>query len=216
MDEATHEALNDYVRDLYAPEDEALVYARVEAAERGMPPIHIGPDEGRMLQVLLAAVGAKRVAEIGTLAGYSGTWIARALPADGRLYTLDSDPDHSAMARTTFDRAGLDGRVVTRVGKAPAALDDLAAEGPFDAVFIDANKDGYPAYLRWAVANVRIGGIIMAHNAFMRGRIVGPELQTDASVQAMDAFNHALADDPRVLGTIIPIGDGIAAAVRLR
>ncbi len=108
------------------------------------------------------------------------------------------------------------GGVVTRVGKAPGALDDLAAEGPFDAVFIDANKDGYPAYLRWAVANARIGGIIMAHNAFMRGRIVGPELQTDASVQAMDAFNHALADDPRLLGTIIPIGDGIAAAVRLR
>ncbi len=215
MDEAERQALTDYVCALFAPEDEVLQAIDVESAKRGLPHFHIRPDEGRMLQFLMAAVGARQVVEIGTLAGYSGTWIARALPAEGRLISLERNPEHAELARATFARAGLADRVEVRVGVAPQALDALAQEGPFDAVFIDADKISLLDYLEWAIKHTRRGGVILAHNAFMRGRVIDPAAQDDPAVQAMRTFTHRMATDPRLLGTVIPIGDGIVAAVRL-
>ncbi len=213
MDETTHELLDKYVRELFAQEDETLKAIRPLSAEHGLPQIHIRPEEGRMLQFLLTAIGARCVVEIGALAGYSGVWIVRALPPDGRLITLEVDERHAAFARQVFDWAGLGERVEVRLGHAPSNLPELAAEGPFDAVFIDADKVGYPEYLAWAVENVRVGGLVMGHNAFSRGRVVDSNEQ-GAGVQGLRAFNRQLAEDPRLLGTIIPVGDGIAVAVR--
>jgi caffeoyl-CoA O-methyltransferase len=186
-----------------------------ESAAHGLPQIHIHADDGRMLQFLLKAIGARRVIEVGTLAGYSGTWIARALPADGKLITLDSNPEHVKVAQESFKRAGVADRVEIRLGAALDSLKKLASDGPFDAIFIDANKDGYPAYLAWAIEHIRSGGLILAHNAFFGGSVVGAEEREPHLVEGLKAFNQTLAGDPRLFGTIIPIGDGLAAAVRL-
>lgn len=207
--------LHAYLSHLFGGEDEVLAGLRQTMEDNGLPAIEIEPENGRLLQFLLTAVGARRVAEIGTLAGYSGIWLARSLPAEGRLITLEKNPERAEIARESFARAGLADRVTVRVGEAPAGLDALAADGPFDAVFIDADKARYPAYLDWAIENLRPGGLVLAHNAFMYGAVIDPARQSDADVRGMRAFNQRLSDDPGLLGVIIPIGDGIAAAVRL-
>ncbi len=209
------EELVEYVRELYAVEDEALKLSKTLSVERGIPQINIRPEEGRILQLMLAAVGARKVVEIGTLAGYSGTWMARALPEDGRLISLEIEEEHAGTAREVFEKAGVGDRVEVRVGPAMETLAEIEGLGPFDAVFIDADKTGYPDYLAWAVENIRVGGLVMAHNTFRKGSIVDPEAQDRPDVIAMKQFNERLANDPRLLGTIIPVGDGIGAAIRV-
>ena len=209
-----HERLRAYVTDLFALEDSALQAARANAVAAGLPAIQIKPDEAKLLQFLIKAVGARRVVEIGTLGGYSGTWIARGLPADGQLITLEIEPRHAEVARRNFARAGVADRVQIRVGPAPASLKALAVEGPFDAAFIDADKPGYPAYLDWALSNVRTGGLIAAHNAFRHGGVLDAT-STDEKVTATRQFNATLARSPQVLATIIQVGDGMAAAIVL-
>jgi caffeoyl-CoA O-methyltransferase len=215
VDQQTFERLGDYIHDLFGPEDEVLQSIRARTLEAGMPQIQIRPEEGRMLQFLMKASHARRVIEVGTLAGYSGVWIGRALPEDGRLITLEIDEDHAAVARETFARAGLSDRVEVRVGDALSSLAGLSADGPFDAIFIDAAKTEYPAYLSWAVDHIRVGGLIVAHNAFRRGAVVAPAGQHDDQVRGTLAYNRRLSEDPRLLGSIIPLGDGLAVAVRL-
>ncbi len=212
IDVAAREA---YIQQLFAPEDDVLREIREEAAERGLPDIHIRPEEGRMIQVLLKAVGARRVLEIGALAGYSGVWIARALPEGGRLFSLEKDAERARLVREMFRRAGLSEKTEVRVGQAPGGLEALSVEGPFCAVFIDADKTGYPDYLDWALDNVRVGGLVLAHNAFYHDRVFDADQQDDQFVRGVRLFNERLAEEPRVFGTIIPIGDGIAAAVRV-
>lgn len=208
------EAREAYIRELFGQEDDLLREVREVAAEHGLPAIHVQPEEGHTLHFLLKAVNARRVLEIGALAGYSGVWLARALPAGGRLISLEQDAERAQIVRETFRRAGLDERTEVRVGTAPGGLESLVAEGPFCGIFIDANKVGYPEYLDWALENVRLGGLILAHNAFMRDRVLDPA-EDDASVQAVRAFNRRIAQEPKLLSTIIPIGDGIAAALRI-
>jgi caffeoyl-CoA O-methyltransferase len=215
MEKVTREALDRYVRDLFAQEDHLLQMIREESAGQGFPQIHVRPEEGRMLQFLLTAVRARQVVEIGALAGYSGLWIARALPPDGRLISLEIDEEHAAFTRRIYEQAGLAGRAEVREGPALALLDRLAGEGPFDAVFVDADKPHYPNYLAWAVENLRPGGLVLAHNAFTRGRVIDPAQLADPGVRGIAELNQRIAEDPRLLGTIIPVGDGIAAAVRL-
>ncbi len=168
-----------------------------------------------MLQFLLTAIKARRVVEIGTLGGYSGIWLARALPEDGRLISLEVDPERAMIARAAFEQAGVGDRAEVRVGHALDNLPTLSAEGPFDAVFIDADKRNYPAYLTWALDNVRLGGLIMAHNAFWYGAVVQAERLPESDVQGLLAFNRQIAEDPRLMGVIIPIGDGLSVALRV-
>ena len=215
MDQATQEALTGYVRDLFAPEDDALKWILEESDRRGLPPIHIRADEGQMLQFLVRSVGARRVVEIGTLGGYSGTWIARGLPPDGKLFTLDHNPDHVAVAQESFKRAGVSGRVEIRLGDAGQSLAGLAKDAPYDALFIDADRPSYSSYLAWGIDHVRQGGLIAAHNAFFSGSVVGVPGRDPVHIEAVKAFNKALAADQRLYATIIPLGDGIAAAIRL-
>jgi caffeoyl-CoA O-methyltransferase len=203
--------IDQYIAELFAPEDEALQWIQAEADRQGVPPISILPDEGKLIYFLAKAIGARTAVEIGVLAGYSGVWIARALPADGQLYALELSERHARIARRSFERAGVAERVDILEGPAMDSLGKLVARGPFDFVFIDADKPAYVDYLNWAVDNLRPGGIVAAHNALSGRRILTPENEQDF---AMVAFNRALADDPRLDSTIIAVGDGLAAGIK--
>jgi len=215
LDEHVRQSLNQYVQDLFGKEDAVLRAVREGNLAQGLPAIQIEPEAGRMLQFLLTAIKARRVVEIGTLGGYSGIWLARALPEDGRLISLEVDPERAMIARAAFEQAGVGDRAEVRVGHALDNLPTLSAEGPFDAVFIDADKRNYPAYLTWALDNVRLGGLIMAHNAFWYGAVVQAERLPESDVQGLLAFNRQIAEDPRLMGVIIPIGDGLSVALRV-
>lgn len=207
----SYSSLDDYVIDLFAPEDDALQWVQAETAKHDLPAISIRPFEGRLLQFLLKAVNARKVVEIGALGGYSGVWMARALPADGKLHTLEKSSKHAKVARASFARAGLGDKVELMEGAANDLLPKLVTKGPFDFVFIDADKGGYPAYLAWAVDNLRSGGMVAAHNAFRGGAVIAPEGEDD---RAMDAFNRSLADHPRLESMILGIGDGMAVGIK--
>ncbi len=204
--------LSDYVSGLFAREDAVLEEVRAEIARRGLPEIYVSAEAGRMLQFLMVAIGARRVLEIGALGGYSAIWMARALPADGRLVSLEIDPARADLARTFAARAGLGDIVEVQVGDARERLPLLRDEPPFDAVFIDADKEGYSAYLEMAIGLVRPGGLIVADNAFWSGRVLEESPESEAT-RALRAFNERLASDPRLTATIIPVGDGLAVAV---
>lgn len=207
----TYESIDAYINALYAPEDEVLAWIQAETQRAELPAISIRPFEGRLLQFLAQMIGAKTIVEIGTLAGYSGTWMARGLPAEGKLITVDASSKHLDVARQSFERAGLSERVELVQGNAIEVLPKLSERGPFDMVFIDADKDSYLAYLDWAIDNVRTGGLITAHNALRGGRIIAPESDADQLVQT---FNQRIAEDPQLNGMLIGVGDGIAAALK--
>ena len=197
-----------FVRAMFAPEDAILQTVRQRTTEHGLPQIAIRPEEGQMLQFLASLVGARRILEIGTLAGYSGIWLARALPADGELTTLELDPKHAQVAREHFALAGVAERVRVVEGEAMHTLTHELADARFDMVFVDADKTGYPDYLAWSVEHVRPGGLIAAHNAFRSGHLFAD----DPASQATRRMLEAMAEDARLLSTIIPVGDGIAVA----
>jgi caffeoyl-CoA O-methyltransferase len=203
-----------YISSKFARPDAVLEQVMAAIPARGLPAITIKPEEGRFLQFLVRANGARRVVEIGTLGGYSGIWLARGLPADGRLITLEKEPRHAAVAREHFALAGLEGKVDLRLGDAKDTLPALAAEGTVDFCFIDADKLDYGAYLDWALANVRPGGIIAAHNAF-RGGAVLDAADKSPETNYLRAFNERFATEPRLLSTIYPAGDGMLIGVVL-
>lgn len=205
------EALNQYVADLFAPEDEVLRWIQDEADRHELPAISILPDEGRLLQMLMLAIGAKKVIEIGALAGYSGVWLARALPIGGHLYTLEKSSKHAKVVRASFEKAGVADRAEVMEGSALDMLKKLEPKAPFDFIFIDADKPGYKDYLAWSVEHLRSGGMVTAHNAFREGRVLTPQSEDD---HGMDMFNRSLAGDPRLESTIIGVGDGLAVGIR--
>jgi predicted O-methyltransferase YrrM len=209
-----NQSLSQYITDLYAVHDKPLQVAWEDTPKKGLPSISIKPEEGRFLQILVKASGATNALELGTLGGYSGIWIARGLSEDGKLISVEVDPRHAEVARQHFSNAGLSDRVEVRVGNAQQVLPGLVHEGPFDFIFIDADKPGYPNYYEWAVENTRIGGVIAAHNAFRKGKVFDPQY-SDELVEIMRVFNRQVASDPRVISTIYPAGDGTIIAVRI-
>jgi caffeoyl-CoA O-methyltransferase len=208
-----NDRLSHYIVGLYAGEDEALRMAREESPKKGLPAISVNPEEGRFLQFLVRACGVQKAVEIGTLGGYSGIWIARGLAPGGKLITLEKDPAHAQVAREHFMTGDVANLVEVRVGNAHHLLADLAGEGPFDFVFIDAEKEGYQAYFDWAMENIRMNGVIAAHNAF-RGGSVANDRADDTYSEIMRKFNQRVAADPRVISTIFPAGDGTLLAVK--
>lgn len=210
-----------YVEALFAVEDDVLREVRQEIKERGLPEISVSAEVGRVLQVLLRSVAARRVLEVGTLGGYSAIWMARALPEDGRLLSLEIDADRAALARQMVERAGLTSKVEVRLGDARAETASLASQSPgsFDAVFIDADKESYIEYLNQALQLVRPGGLIIADNAFWDDRVLDAEdagsgdSSPDAATDAMRSFNRRIADEPGLTATILPVRDGLAVAV---
>ena len=201
----------DYISQLFAREDALLADLREEADRCGLPPIAISPDEGRLLQVLLAAVQARRVLEVGTLGGYSAIWMARALPEDGRLLSLEIEAAHAEFARRYVDRAGLSDRVEIRVGRALDVLPSLDGES-YDAVFLDADKEPLPTYFEWALRLLRPGGLLIADNTLWGGRVLD-DAEQDEKTTAVREFNRRMATDPRILGIIVPTHDGVAVGV---
>lgn len=210
--ELDHDALDDYVRGLFAEEDDCLREIRRRADEAGLPRIQLPPATARAVQVVLRAVRARRVVEVGALAGYSAVWIGRALPPDGRLVSLEIDARRAAIARASVELAGLADRVEVTVGDAMDSLARLKPDGSFDAVFLDADKDRYAAYLEEGARLLRPGGVLLADNALWKGRVVAPE--EDPTATLIHAFNERLAADSRFTATILPVGDGLAVAVR--
>jgi len=201
----------EYITGLFSAEDELLASLREEADRTGIPPIAISADEGRLLQVLLTAIHARRVLEVGTLGGYSAICMARALPPDGRLLTIEIEPNHAEFARKYIARASQSDRIEVRVGRALDVLPALDGER-FDAMFIDADKEPLPTYFEWALRLVRPGGLIIADNALWGGRVFDGETD-DEKTRAVREFNRRMSSDPRVLGIIVPTHDGVAVAV---
>lgn len=192
---------------LFAPEDDALRAALAAGREADMPAIQITPLEGRLLQVLAAACGARKILEIGALAGYSSIWLARALPSDGRLISLEMSEKHAGVARASLSRAGLSDRAEVRVGPATETLPTLVDEAPFDLVFIDADKPGYPAYLDWALKLTRPGSIIVADNCIRGGGPLRETTDDDPSTQAIGAYDRRVASDPQLRSVAFTMDD---------
>src|SRR5579885_2001333 len=169
QEEGTRQRIQDQIARIFAPEDDALRNALVSAKQAGLPEIQISPIQGKFLQLMAAACNARKILEIGALGGYSGIWLARALPAGGRLITLEINPTHAEVVRNSFKRAGVADRSEVRVGKALDLLPQMESEAPFDLVFIDADKTPYPQYLDWALRLTRPGSIIVADDC-VRGK----------------------------------------------
>jgi predicted O-methyltransferase YrrM len=200
----TYDAVDLFIgQTLFAAEDEVLEAALADAAAAGLPEIQVTPPQGRLLEILCRSIGAGQILEFGTLGGYSTIVMASTLPADGNLITLEYDPDHAEVAWANIERAGLADKVDLRVGAALETLPLLESEaaGPFDFVFIDADKINTPAYFAWSLDRTRPGGLIFADNSIRRGEIVDPEGDDDARAQAL--FHEYLADEPRVTATTI-------------
>jgi len=201
----------------FEPEDEVLAEIRIRSLREGLPAIAVGPMDGLHLEVLARAVGAKRAVEIGTLGGYSGVCLARGVGPDGLLHTFELEPRHAEVARQAFARAGVDGWVHLHVGPAEDMLAQVEKDGPFDLVFIDADKGGYPSYLAWAEEHLRVGGIVLADNAFAFGQIhrAGAAAR-DPEVKSLRLFAERLASGGRFRSTLIPTGEGLALGVKVR
>ncbi len=223
MSEDQWTAVDRYLGDLFVGHDPALDAALAASDAAGLPQIAVSPMHGKMLHLLARSVvshsapGTRRILEIGTLGGYSTIWLARALPASGRLITLEFNPKHAEVARANLARAGLTGKVEVRVGKALDALPHLLSEAPFDLVFIDADKTGYCDYLAWSLKLTRRGSLIVADNVVRKGAVADPA-SPDADVQGIRRFNQMLAAEPRLAATAIQtVGvkgyDGFAIAL---
>jgi predicted O-methyltransferase YrrM len=215
MTQQQWDAVDEYFSGLVVGKDPALEAALEDSDTAGLPQIAVSPTHGKLLHLLATLRGARRILEIGTLGGYSTIWLARALPADGELVTLEYSAKHAEVARANIARAGLADRVEVRVG---AALDTLPTlEGPFDLVFIDADKPNNPDYVRWALRLTRPGSVIVVDNVVRDGRVADPG-DTDPAVVGTRRVTELLATEPSVDATMIQtVGskgyDGFAVAL---
>lgn len=204
--------LHAYIADLFCEEDELLVELREALEEKGFPVIHVPAITGKTLQVLVKAAGARRVLEVGTLGGYSAIWMARALPGDGELVTVEKSPEHAELAREFVRRAGLEDLIRVRVGDARDEMAALGPDGSFDVVFLDADKESYADYLAEARRLLRPGGLLIADNALWKGKVL--EEGGSEADRGIRAFNRALAEGSGFTAMILPVGDGVAVGVK--
>lgn len=190
-----------YISQTFAAEDDVLRATRDEMQREGVPSINVSASEGKLLHVLVLMTGAKRILEIGTLGGYSAIWMARALPPDGKLVSLELDPHHADVARRNVARAGLTDKIEIRVGPASESLSQMAANGeaPFDLAFIDADKDGYVEYLGKTVPLVREGGLVLGDNT-LPDSVLDP-----AGDSGTKRYNTAVAAHPGLVSSLVPV-----------
>jgi predicted O-methyltransferase YrrM len=202
MSEDQWTAVDRYLNETFIGSDPALEAALAANAAAGLPAIDVSPSQGKFLQLLGQVQGVRRILEIGTLGGYSTICLARALPPGGKLVTLELDPKHAKVALSNIARAGLADAVELRLGPAAESLTQLAAENvePFDMIFIDANKDGYPDYLTGALKLSHPGTLILADNVIRDGEVIDAT-STDTNVQGVRRFLAMLAAEPRVSAT---------------
>ncbi len=195
-----------YIETLFNPPDAALLHNLKDAESSGLPTINVSPNEGKLLYLLAKIARAKRVLEIGTLGGYSTTWLARALPVEGKVITLELDLKHAEVARKNLARAGVADRVEVRVGRATETLRQMISEheAPFDLIFIDADKPGYVEYLELALQLAHDGTVILADNVIRNGRALNPQ-PGDANARGVQAYNESMAARPELESIILPI-----------
>lgn len=197
--------IDDYIQGLFPPE--AALLSTLENSERnGLPSIAVSPNEGRLLYMLAKMCGAKRILEIGLLGGFSTINLARALPDGGTLLTLEYSSKHAEVARANIERAGLGDKVEIRVGAALDLLPQIEAnsEGPFDLIFIDADKENYPGYLEWAIKLSHPGTVILSDNLIRGGKVIHPQAD-DVAANVIHHYNHELTSNPRLETVILPI-----------
>ena len=198
---STNEKYVHYINQAFAPEDETLGAIRAEMARESIRPINVSPIGGKTLHFFARLIGAKRILEIGTLGGYSATWLARALPADGRLISLELEQHHADVSRRNLAQAGVADKVEVCVGPAAATLQQMhaAGEAPFDLVFIDANKDGYPQYLALSLPLLRNGGLLLADNTLRE------DILDAKPTSGIAKYNAAVAAHPELVSIMIPM-----------
>ena len=207
--------IDEYVAGLFAPQDEALEAALEGTRRGGLPDINVSASEGKLLEILVQISGARRILEVGTLGGYSTIYLARALPDDGTLLSLELREGNAEIARRNIERAGLAEKVEVRVGDARESLAALVAngEGPYDLIFIDADKENYPEYLDRSLELSRPGTLILGDNTIRDGNVLNPR---DESSRAIREFNERLAKEPRLSAVLLPLIregiDGLAIA----
>lgn len=194
--------VDDYIVERLCPSDPSLEAALRANAAAGLPAIDVAPNQGKLLHILALSVGARRILEIGTLGGYSTIWLARALPGDGQVVTLEAVPAHADVARANIERAGLAEVVDIRVGPAIETLPQLAGDAPFDLIFVDADKRNNPAYLEWALRLSRPGSLLIVDNVVRKGAITDPA-SADPDVQGTRRLFDALAQEPRLVVTAV-------------
>jgi caffeoyl-CoA O-methyltransferase len=219
MDQKVFEAVDQYISDLFIKPDEALTAAEQSHKLEDIPLINVSPNLGKLLHLFVKLSKAKKILEVGTLAGYSTIWMAKALPEDGKLISLEIDPHHAEVAGKNIERAGLSSKVEIRVGKAIDLLPRMVKEnaGPFDMIFIDADKPPYTEYFEWSLKLSRPGTLIIADNVIRDGKVLDPN-HDDPMVKGARRFNKALAANRHVSATILQtIGvkeyDGMAIAI---
>jgi caffeoyl-CoA O-methyltransferase len=198
------EEIDGYIEHLFGTSDEVLEATLRDSRRGGLPEINVSPNQGRLLRLLVEIAGARRILEIGALGGYSAIHLARGLPEDGELISLELDEHHADVARNNVERAGLSDIVEVRVGDAHRLLTDLIENGedPFDLVFIDADKEGYPDYLEASLRLVRPGSLILGDNTIRNGTVLDPQEET---ARATREFNRLVAEDPRLRGIVLPL-----------
>lgn len=204
MDEELWRDVDEYLVSHLLPQDEALDEALASSETAGLPRINVAANQGKLLELLATIQGARRILEIGTLGGYSTIWLARSLPPDGVLLSLELETVNADVARANIARAGLESLVEVRVGPAARSLRELIAAGtePFDFIFIDADKEGYPEYLELTVRLSRSGTVIVADNVVREGEVINPE-SSDSRVQGVRQFLDAASRNERLDGTAI-------------
>jgi len=197
-------AVDSYLEKLFIAPDFALEAALDSSKAAGLPAINVSPAQGKLLNLLARMQGAHKILELGTLGGYSTIWLARALPPDGRLISLEIDPKRAEIARANIARAELASVVEIRVGRATDSMQRLLTEssGTFDLIFIDADKPSYAEYLQWALKLSRAGTLILADNVIRKGAVADPT-SADENVQGIRKFNEALAAEKRVTTSVI-------------
>ncbi|WP_327065443.1 O-methyltransferase [Kitasatospora sp. NBC_01250] len=197
-------AVDEYLEEALVGEDAALTAALATSERAGLPHIAVSPTQGKLLHLLALTAGARRILEVGSLGGYSAIWLGRALPADGRLISLEISPAHAAVARANLHEAGLEKVAEVRTGRAVDSLAELVDDGaePFDLVFIDADKPSNPEYFAWALRLTRPGSLIIVDNVVRRGAVADAE-STDPAVIGVRRLNELVAAEPRVEATAV-------------
>lgn len=204
MSKETWAAVEHYYGGMLAPDDTALQHALQSSEAAGMPRIQVSALQGKLLHLLARMVSARNILEIGTLGGYSTIWMARALPEDGRLITLEANEKHAEVARENFACAGVAGQIELRLGKAQETLPQIAAggHGPFDLIFVDANRSSLPEYFEWSLKLARRGSVIVVDNVVREGAVLDVE-SSDADIQGIRRFAEMAAAERRVSSTVI-------------
>lgn len=211
-------ALGAWAETVYQPEDDLLRKIRERSVAAGLPSIQVGKMDGLHLEVLARACHWKKAVEIGTLGGYSGVCLLRGMGEGGFLHTFEVDPARAELARRAFERAGFADRARVHVGRAKDQLREVEADGPFDLVFIDADKLGYPGYLAWAERHLRVGGAVLADNTFGFGHVheEHPAGEDAVAMAALRTFSERLAQGGRFRATLLPTAEGLSFGVKVR